>query len=357
MSGLSNSLCPASPYLSTQESDSQVRSPSQENIKNSDFRICVSCLTIQKLLPLECGHNFCYNCIKRNLYSQSYSIKYKEIFCWVCFKSLDFLMIFKFIDRHKILKLARIDKNEDLDINKSKGTDQDKDKDIEPGKNIENKICRICYGLFKKKFFVKLTCPHKFCICCITEYLEIKIMNKKVTKKDLTCPDCDEPLEYNLVREIMKKEMFDKYDDFLSDFFVSENNNCRISKCRNCGILVEGGINIETFICIKCERRFCQFCDEKHGEGSCKFKYAMINIEFNDKRCPKCFVRVTKDDGCNYAVCPWPGCNSKFCYVCLKPLSENEHYTHFPEGAYQDICLTQEYRKKIAENEYNNNMI
>ena len=41
--------------------------------------------------------------------------------------------------------------------------------------------------------------------------------------------------------------------------------------------------------------------------------------------CPKCGIRIYRYDGCNTMSCEPPqGCGHSFCWVCLKPMAEDE---------------------------------
>ena len=320
---------------SSQDSNSQSENTSEDNFKNPDFRICSNCLTYKKLLPLGCGHKFCSDCIRKKLSAQSFSVKFQEIFCWLCYKSLNFFMIFEFLDRDKILNLSISEKFQKT--------------------GEETKTCEICYRTFHKDFFLSLECKteHPFCVICIYKLIEDKIITKQVTENDLTCPECNKKISYELIRKIMPKHLFIKFDNFLADLYKSKMNDCRISRCKNCEVLVECGLQIEIFICTLCKKKFCQYCYELHHEGACNFRYARNLINHKDKQCPKCFSQVVKDDGCNYVICPWPGCDTRFCYICLKPLTPKEHNSHFPNGSYQDFCLSQEFLNTMTEESNN----
>lgn len=65
------------------------------------------------------------------------------------------------------------------------------------------------------------------------------------------------------------------------------------------------------------------------------------NVDYT--KCPKCVTPVTKDSGCNFMKCESDECNSKemrnhFCFLCEKSLQGNEHFSHFYNNPFGDLC-------------------
>ncbi|KAK5983933.1 RBR-type E3 ubiquitin transferase [Trichostrongylus colubriformis] len=52
-------------------------------------------------------------------------------------------------------------------------------------------------------------------------------------------------------------------------------------------------------------------------------------MEGNSKPCPRCRVRIEKNDGCNKMHCT--NCDAMFCWLCERVLDKNNPYAHFNE--------------------------
>jgi hypothetical protein len=255
---------------------------------------------------------------------QSDLIKLSKIICWVCLKDLDFKLALSLLQIKIIKNRAEIKET-----------------------TLDSVQCSICFSFYRREFFRELSCGDIFCMFCIFCYISLKIDEKDVKSNQVICPQCSATIEPKFVLNNFPRDKFEKLNEYLADHFEPSDNNCRISRCKNCQVLVEAGIKIENLICTLCKKNFCQYCYESHLEGRCKFRHGQTVRDMNDKRCPNCFSQVFKGLGCNFVTCPRAECRRfNFCYLCLKPLTEKEHYRHFPEGTYVDTCETLESMKE-----------
>jgi hypothetical protein len=53
-------------------------------------------------------------------------------------------------------------------------------------------------------------------------------------------------------------------------------------------------------------------------------------------KCPHCKALVLRYDGCKFMTCR---CGSSYCDLCAKPLTRDEHWSHFFGAPFGDKCL------------------
>jgi ariadne-1 len=85
-------------------------------------------------------------------------------------------------------------------------------------------MCEICYDYPDPDEMQGLgTCPHRFCVGCITEYLNFVITNGQV--QVIKCPNQACPCEYNRedIRKFGSKEIYEKYLRFKENIDVNLN--------------------------------------------------------------------------------------------------------------------------------------
>ncbi|PIO59390.1 IBR domain protein [Teladorsagia circumcincta] len=148
---------------------------------------------------------------------------------------------------------------------------------------------------------------------------------------------------------------------------MSDVVTCPRKTCQKPVLVSERTVNLGS--CGMCGYSFCILCLRAyHGVDECKFKSvdkkriieewnaadengrvqmakrfgglknleniinAMLNdgwMEGNSKPCPRCRVRIEKNDGCNKMQCT--KCDAMFCWLCERILDKNNPYAHFNE--------------------------
>eukprot|EP01034_Spumella_vulgaris_P031118 gene31118-38455_t len=85
----------------------------------------------------------------------------------------------------------------------------------------------------------------------------------------------------------------------------------------------------QTNICCECTFCYCFDCgEETHDPASCSQLGKWIEkcasdgesakwIFANTKKCPKCFTRIEKNQGCNHMTCRSATCTHQFCWICM----------------------------------------
>ena len=295
------------------------------------YEFCKNCLTRQTLISLACRHKFCQKCMKNEFLKQTDLILKGKIRCWVCLYYLDFNLVYFALGGTANVRALKEQMNYDFQIPMYQ--------------------CEICYSNFLIEEFITLDCEHKFCKACIVQHINILVTEKKVSRSDLCCPKCNEYISPYIIKAQCSEEVYEKYNNAFFDVYQPENSSITAKKCPFCGYLLEFDRSITKIKCGKCNKKFCIYCSENHFSKTCdkKNQQDFKNQNFEIKSCPKCKEIVEKDLGCNFVQCPWPACHKfSFCYLCLKPLTKEEHYSHFPDGAYVDNCKTLE-KNKISE--------
>uniref|UniRef100_A0A0A9Z9G3 RBR-type E3 ubiquitin transferase n=1 Tax=Lygus hesperus TaxID=30085 RepID=A0A0A9Z9G3_LYGHE len=129
-------------------------------------------------------------------------------------------------------------------------------------------------------------------------------------------------------------ELWDKYNLILRKIFTEERST--LMPCRNpgCNYIIWGYSNTKSVQCI-CKQTGCFQCKntEAHDPLDCTMYHRwqeqcrkdLQSVEWmfaNTKKCPKCFVRIEKNSGCNHMTCIH--CNYQFCWVCNGSWKQHE---------------------------------
>jgi len=120
-------------------------------------------------------------------------------------------------------------------------------------------MCEICYMNYEVKDMHGLpTCSHKFCLNCITDYLNYNISNGQV--KIIKCADQSCTKEYTRedIRKFGSKEIYEKYLRFKENLDVNLNPDLRWCPRPDCSHFVKKGRKNKV-IC-ECGFELCFLC-------------------------------------------------------------------------------------------------
>ena len=98
----------------------------------------------------------------------------------------------------------------------------------------------------------------------------------------------------------------------LQNIFECPVEDCQFASCRKCGRA--------SHIPFRCE----EVVENRRDEGRLEIEEALSQAKM--RTCPKCHQKFIKSDGCNKMTC---ACGTKMCYVCRKPLDDENPYDHF----------------------------
>ncbi|XP_069754317.1 E3 ubiquitin-protein ligase RNF14 [Narcine bancroftii] len=256
---------------------------------------------------------------------------------------------------------------------------------------FNNKLftCSVC---FSEKLGTDCTyfkeCKHVYCKICLKEYFEIQIRDGNVQCLNCPEPNCTSVATPAQVKELVKEEMFARYDRLLLQStldLMADVVYCPRSICRSV-VLLEPGNTMG--VCPGCRHAFCAICEMAyHGISPCKLKAEKLSqlrdeyldsdesgkkllektygrrviekameelcsqewLEKNSKPCPRCGTNIQKINGCNKMTCT--GCKQYFCWLCTCPLSRVDPYGHYNNstspcfnGLFQGIDIEDEFQ-------------
>lgn len=191
----------------------------------------------------------------------------------------------------------------------------------------DESLCSICFD--QKKDEPVLSCDHSFCLNCVKSYLESKINNGTAP---ITCLQIGCPTEYSQenIDSMCEDSSKHRYKRLLCiKKFRSSDYNLMPCVYPDCQEMID---NTERSLIVTCnsDHTFCVTCKEitdfnghecQTRVGGDQLVSLAKAIELVVKKCPKCFVLLSKDDGCNHITCSY--CAYEFCWLCSQKYTEN----------------------------------
>ena len=320
-----------------------------------------------------CHQFFHKECMKNHAKMASRGLNQDELsrklFCWKCKQPFSFDLLRQCFNDREFKNIQEEDEN-------LKYIDEMQRQEKEAIKEAARKKTALCEVCGEDKVveteFLTLDCEHRFCIKCLKGFTEELVKQNKVNEIELICPQngCKRPISIHILKNIMEKEVFEKYDTY--NLHHNQSNiisvtevalRCPNANCKNFFVMEKNsGINFH--ICELCKLDFCvNGCKEPHRKMTCKqyqehlaelrrqeeerrlAEIARIQEEArraeemrkfnawkaeNDRadeqfnllvareklsNCPQCHVWGQKISGCNHITCT--RCKFEFCYVCF----------------------------------------
>ncbi|RIA99021.1 hypothetical protein C1645_718480 [Glomus cerebriforme] len=192
--------------------------------------------------------------------------------------------------------------------------------------------CQICFDTKIISSFSKITanCKHKLNICrsCVKNHITAQLDSKSV--EDINCPvsGCKQKFQSDDVKKI-SKELFERFDGLMVCQTLSklpEFRWCKNPKC-NSGQLHLEGDDAPIITCQACGKKSCythdipwhagQTCTEYENNKNGNDEETQKFISKETKPCPRCNVRIIKNEGCDHMTCRMKNCNYEFCWLCF----------------------------------------
>lgn len=195
--------------------------------------------------------------------------------------------------------------------------------------------CEVCFDEVGPSEGFSLGCKHTFCRTCWRDFFSV------VVREGPSCVfsrcmmnDCNEAVTEATVAAMARKEDAVVYDQHVLRQFVHIAKSmawCPAPDCPNA--FVSRGY-VGDVVC-ECGMKFCFRCgSEAHQPVDCVMLEKWLEkcnnesetanwILANTKKCPKCSVRIEKNQGCNHMTCRNSGCRYEFCWICMGSWEEH----------------------------------
>jgi ariadne-1 len=247
---------------------------------------------------------------------------------------------------------------------------------LSPKKKIKKGVdvkysCQICFDdeLSQDEIFA-MSCGHAFCRDCWSSFIKAKV-DDGPSCIEATCPDikCKEIITEEEVKELAP-EILPKFVSYQLRNFVAVDATSRWCPGPECQYIAtlpgtdsisDHGINV---LCKNCDTSFCLGCgDEVHEPITCSdnllWKENFMNessetwILQNTKPCPKCRVRIEKNQGCNHMTCKQ--CRHEFCWICNGDWASHSQCNRFgselSQGQERELARGLHYFKRFQIHE------
>ncbi|RHZ56054.1 hypothetical protein Glove_406g42 [Diversispora epigaea] len=220
---------------------------------------------------------------------------------------------------------------------------------LEESESNDNIECIICVEKYSKSNFQQITekCTHKNDICnaCVDKHISSKMEEKGDTV--IYCPydGCRKKIEFNNVKRIVTKEVFERYDTLTLRKTLQnmpEFTWCKNARCGSGQIHFEGD-DAPIMTCNACKSKSCYTHDVPWHEDKTCAEYdeyrkgadaATIDyLQRETKSCPKCGIKIAKNGGCNHMTCTVSSCKYEFCWLCMadfNAIRKNGNKSHQP---------------------------
>jgi len=192
--------------------------------------------------------------------------------------------------------------------------------------------CGICLEEMEKSEFFLAPCHHYFCRNCLRMHYRVKIMDGDVLR--LPCPylneaneACEREIEEEEILSFCDEEMKAKFRKFKESKLIQLNANARFCPKPGCEGWSVGSKWKPKLTCGKCGYVYCWSCtNDWHGYFSrCVQSHDGAFLAFtlgkDIQTCPKCRIRIWKNDGCNHMTCRH--CKYEFCWLCRGKYTSN----------------------------------
>jgi len=222
--------------------------------------------------------------------------------------------------------------------------------------SVPNPVCNVCFEEKDPSLFILLSCGHSYCRDCIKELLEFHI--KEGSVEELKCPFCSVEIDKSVVLNICP-DLFTRYERLKTTNYLNNQSEYSYSFCPNCNGDYFCDKDATCGTCPHCNFSFCPKCKKESHTGECGQHASLMQrkrenessnqwIVSNTTPCPKCHVRVFKNEGCNHVICSI--CKSEFCYRCGKLIKGYDHFKNcvlFP-NVYPYVDFPQPEQRFVA---------
>ncbi|KAL2862776.1 uncharacterized protein BJX67DRAFT_291919 [Aspergillus lucknowensis] len=206
---------------------------------------------------------------------------------------------------------------------------------------------------------------HFFCFTCIRKSAETQIGLMKYKLQCFAVSGCQAPFARSQLTNALGSSIMAKLDSLQQQDEVRMAGLEGLEDCPFCSFkaVLAPVEEDREFRCVNpsCKVVSCRLCkEESHIPKTCeearKDKGISERHEVEEamskaliRNCPKCQVKIVKEDGCNKMSCPQ--CHTRMCYICQKDITK-EGYNHFGRGCPQaDADARARERREVKQAE------
>nr|CAG8448437.1 11397_t:CDS:10 [Entrophospora candida] len=146
---------------------------------------------------------------------------------------------------------------------------------------------------------------------------------------NIKCPfaGCHVILDCYEIKNLVKKDLYERYDKLALRKALQQMSDIRWCKNSKCGSAQShiGSDSEPILTCGDCGTKSCFVHDSLWHEGLTCEQYDEVErirneatqtyLEQHTKPCPKCGVRISKDEGCDHMTCKVLECKHEFCWL------------------------------------------
>jgi E3 ubiquitin-protein ligase RNF144 len=199
----------------------------------------------------------------------------------------------------------------------------------------------------------RMRCGHKYCVGCLSSWIESKIKAHEVPIK-CAIVECQREIRPGHIQNILNIEQFEKFSQLVAiKEHESESMYCPNMECSQMFLKPIILAGYEQTICVFCKIKICVRCHVMWHDGLTCDEYQRMTAARGDaeeaqlmalkdkhkwKQCPKCKILVEKVVGCNFMKCKWyvqcmhihlPSVifgisGQRFCYKCGVPYPDRD---------------------------------
>jgi ariadne-1 len=197
--------------------------------------------------------------------------------------------------------------------------------------------CPICYAPTPAEHVACLRCGHAACEGCWADYLTEQLSSTASAAVKTRCVQtgCSCIVTRALVNQLSLSSATDAslllgmWDRSLARNFIESSRTMAWCPGQGCNRAFQALTPLRDVECDSCGTAFCFRCGHSaHRPVECSLLGQWLDkcndesetanwMLVNTKKCPKCGVRIEKNQGCNHMKCK--SCAYEFCWVCTGP--------------------------------------
>jgi len=199
--------------------------------------------------------------------------------------------------------------------------------------------CPVCVDEKPATEGFALKCNHMVCHECWAQGLAVHVSSTESLRT--TCfSNCSLVVPPSVFRRFLAPELVAKYDRWTALQFTACASNTQACSAPGCKAVAHGKNvpdDVYSEVACTCGTRWCFNCKaDDHRPATCLQVKSWNDksndqdltdmfIKANTKRCPKCQLKIIKDEGCAHMRCTQ--CGYHFCWLCLGPYSSHSEKT------------------------------